>query len=215
MLFTQKPFFSLALAWAISSADIVWKDENVTKVLLDSETLYSAALCLQGDFNVIATVQFFLSSHICWVNLIAVNVTLVWKFLSARTMQSYCLIPILCFVFISSIDLQTAQSLHSMLHIDDFKFLFGFVLIFQWNRKAQNIKICHELIVRNCLLYREAEWLLITLTDFSFNNINMSPALPICCATRMWFSEQACAKGQSHIFHLWVSHTPFSRTIGS
>ena len=57
MLFTQKPFFSLALAWAISSADIVWKDENVTKVLLDSETLHSAALCLQGDFNVMSLQQ--------------------------------------------------------------------------------------------------------------------------------------------------------------
>lgn len=82
-------------------------------------------------------------------------------------------------------------------------FFFCFVLTLQWNREARILKMCHELIVGNCLLSREGGWLLITLTDFSIDN---SPALPIRCATGMWFAEQACAKkkkkkGQSRIVH--------------
>lgn len=91
-------------------------------------------------------------------------------------------------------------------------FFFCFVLTLQWNREARILKMCHELIVGNCLLSREGGWLLITLTDFSIDN---SPALPIRCATGMWFAEQACAKKKKKkvkavLFIVWVSHIPRS-----
>ena len=131
-------------------------------------------------------------------------------------MQSYCLIPILLHVFINSVDRQTAQSLYSILNMDDFTFLFCYVLTFQWNRKAQILKMCHELTVwisfiqRSWMsLYREL-WMILA----SKISTRVLPTY-LLCNKDVVFWAGLCKKVKATFSLVWVSHTPLSRTIGS
>lgn len=68
-----------------------------------------------------------------------------------EAIQSRYWVPILLYVFISSVDSQPVQSLHFILHIYDLSPLCPDISV-KW--KGPDFKMCCELMVPNCVLSR-------------------------------------------------------------
>lgn len=143
-------------------------------------------------------VQFILSSHMWLANLIAVKVRVSKslcgnnKILLLDSKFTLCFHQLCWFPACSEFVFYVA---HVWLEI------FFFVLIFQWNRKAQILKRVMNWWFWTVFYLEEGRWLLITPTDFS---IDSSLAFPIV-QPGMWFAEQAYAK---KVKTVCMSHIP-------